>query len=135
MLVRPHNPIYVIITALLPWRWRKTYVQIHKDTVTFSRYYCFDGKSLKRDVTTFSIKRVRHIGFPEDWDIPAQEKAIQGAYGVYVSQEILFETEEAVISFNARPYTKKQIRLFLDRLRSENPSVVCGDRLAKIIAL
>ena len=133
MKIIPHNPVYMIIMLLMPWRWGKTYIRIENDVIIFGRYYCFDGKSLIKNVSMLNINEVIRIGFPADLNIKMQEKMCGGFYGNYRSQEIDFETKTNIIALNARPYTRKQFRLLMHIISELNPNIIYGNRLLKVL--
>lgn len=135
MKIVPHNFIHMIIILFMPWRWGKNYILIEKQKITFSRYYCFDEKTLKRDIAIFSMEEIKQIGFPQDLGINMQEKTVKGMNGTYISQEIDFMTESSVFALNVRPYTKKQIRTFIEILLKDNPNIVCSKRLKKVLGI
>ena len=63
------------------------------------------------------------------------EKTVKGMNGTYISQEIDFMTESSVFALNVRPYTKKQIRTFIEILLKDNPNIVCSKRLKKVLGI
>lgn len=113
MKIRPKNPFFYLATLLAPWQIINTYVEYTDTFIIFSRYYA-KRKTLVMDQTRFHIADVSKIGFPKDLSIPAQEKALYGPHGAYKSQEIDFLLHNGkIISWNARPYTKRQCQKIL----------------------
>lgn len=127
---RPHNIIFMIIGLFVPWQFFATYYECDGSKMIFSRYYAKDEKMRKNKIE-FDIDDVIKIGFPKDLEISIQEEKLKGVYGVYISQEINFILKNGdIISFNARPYSKKQCRELITIF-----SCVKGELLSKALGL
>lgn len=112
------------------WYIFNTYIVYDNEKIIFSRYYAKEEKK-KKDKTELLISDVIKIGFPRDLEIDVKEEILVGAYGIYVSQEICFLLKDGrIISFNTRPYTKKQCREILSLFSCE-----IGDSLGRALRL
>lgn len=132
MKLFPHNPVYVFCMILLPWRFGKTYILVENQTISFSRYFCFDEKTLKRDVISLCINDIQEIGFSKDFGVTL-EKTIVGIYGTYKSQEIILKSNETFLAFNARPYTKSQVRTVIKIILEQNQELSCSNNLKRAL--
>lgn len=132
MKLFPGNPVYIFCMIILPWRWRKTYILIKNKTISFSRYFCFDGKTLKKDILSIQINEIQEIGFSKDFGV-AIEKTIVGAYGTYKPKEIVIKSNETFFAFNARHYTKSQIRLVTKAILEQNNKVICSNNFKRML--
>ncbi len=113
MKIRPANPIFYIAIIFVPWQFWNTYIDIEDESVIFCRYYA-NKKGLSKNKVKFLKHDVVKIGFPSEISISSQEPTLVGSNGIYSSQEIIFLLKNgSIISFNARPYTKKQCRKLL----------------------
>lgn len=134
MRMYPHNPMYYIATVFLPWRFGKTFIEIEKDMLTINRYFAKGGK-LQLTSSTIPTESIKGIGFPHDFHLSGIEEKLKGKNGMYyIPQEILFVTDEKNVSWNVRPYTKKQVRMLIEELHNKLP-VQVGTGLAKSIKL
>lgn len=131
MIIKPKNPMFILATLAVPWQCFNTSIRINKRQIEFNRYFCTKGK-LIRNTTDFMIDSVQKIGFPCDFMIKQQEESLNGLYGTYSPQEIVFIlSDKKVVSLNARPYTKRQIKTML-KVFSTN--IVYGKKFSRLFS-
>lgn len=129
----PKNPLFLFACLFAPWYLLHTYVLFEDDAIVFSRYYAFTGKTTKRDVTDIKIADIQEVGFPSDLKIRRKESLQSYAHGTYIPQEIDFKTRDRIVAFNARPYTKGQIRHLLEFIRLANKDIAVAKKLANAV--
>ena len=130
--VRPLDPVFLFICLFLPWRFINTYFLLDRENILISRYYAEKDGSfhLKKDIV--NLREIIKYGFSEEFG-SIQEPIPAGGYGVYISQEIQFVLDgDAIIPWNVRPYTRKQIKKLADYIYSEH-SICPSDKLKKSI--
>lgn len=126
MKERPKNILFWIAALFVPWQLIYTYVECDNVNMIFSRYYVKNGKA-KKDQTRFSLNDVIKIGFTRELGLPPQEEILSSAYGTYISQEICFILKNGdIVSFNARPYSKKQCRLIVNTCNCVKGKILCN---------
>lgn len=127
--IRPQNPIYLIFSSIVPWRFINTYYILSKDHLVISRYYARkNSNGFDRKVDILDIKKLVKLGLPRDLGTVIQESTLRGAKGTYVSQEIQFLFEDGtIIGWNVRPYTKKQIRQLAELLYLRHGIMTCDE--------
>lgn len=130
MVIHPQNPAFIFVSFFTPCKYFNTYIKIVENTVEFHRYFCRQNK-IEKETVNFEITDVILVGFPSDLKIRGLERKLYGHYGAYVSQEIAFVlNDNRIIALNARPYTKKQIKNFLQRFPRD---IVRGEQLDKVV--
>lgn len=114
--IRPQNPIYLIVSLLVPWRFLNTYYSMEKDKLVLSRYYARrNTKKFDRKVDQLDLKKLTKFGLPKDIGSTRLEPIIHGPKGTYKSQEIQFLFEDkTIVAWNVRPYTKKQLKILAE---------------------
>jgi hypothetical protein len=129
----PKNPAFLFASVFAPWFLVNTYVILDGNKFVISRYYSFDGETLKKDLVEMNIADLEEAGFSMDLEIERIEKTIQGNHGFYIPQEIDFKTKSGILAFNAKPYTKKQIRYLINYVKSMNSSIIIGKSLTNVL--
>ncbi|MEI5995110.1 hypothetical protein [Candidatus Enterococcus mansonii] len=134
--IRPQNPVYLILCVVIPWRFINTYYVLSDDNFTISRYYARkNSTSFDRKVDTLDLKKLVKFGLPKDLGTALQEPTCHGAKGTYISQEIQFLFEDGtIISWNVRPYTKKQLRQLVALIYLRCQVTAC-ERLQKVLRI
>ena len=132
-IMRPKNPIFIIITLLFPWRYINTYIVLEDDKITLNRYYAINERQFRKRNDEISLGDIQEIGFPSELKVETQESFQNGMYGTYSPQEITVKTKSEIIVLNAKPYTRKQIRCLIALIYSENKNVLIGKSLAKAV--
>lgn len=105
-IMRPKNPIFIIITLFCPWRFINTYIILEDEKITVSRYYAINEMQFRRKIDDIILEDVQEVGFPSELMIKRQESDQSGAFGTYSSQEIDFKTKHRIVALNAKPYKK-----------------------------
>lgn len=131
---RPQNPIYLILSLLMPWRFMNTYYILKKDMLIISRYYARkNAKEFEKKIDKLDLDKLVKFGLPKDIVSTKIEPIIRGSKGTYRSQEIQFLFKDGtIIAWNIRPYTKKQLRLLAELLYLKT-NVKASGALQKIV--
>lgn len=129
-----NNPLFIVSCIVVPWRYFNTFFAIENNNLFLSGYVAQKNSAFFKWFTIdFSLEEISKVGFTQDFDIPLHEEELNGIYGNYKSQEILFETNKGELYFiNVRPYTRKQIRLILKHLPV---STQISTKLSKVLRL
>lgn len=133
---RGKNPVYILACMVVPWRFLHTYYAKEEDSLVLSRY-CAETKSnsFKRQTDVITLKKIVQIGFEGDFDLKRAESIKTGKYGSYKSQECLFLLDDgAVVGWNVRPYTKKQVIDLLGEIDTKY-TVQLGEKLRSALSL
>lgn len=129
MIIKPHNPVYLICSLFLPWRWGKTNVMLTPDQITLNRYYCQSDHTMKFQSDSCPVLAIQMIGFPVDCGVDPIEPDRSSRYGCYVSQELVLCTGSGYYAFNMRPYTRSDILSLIQTITTMNPQIILGKRL------
>lgn len=133
MKMRPKNPIFILISILMPWILFNTFIEYSEKNFKFVRYYNHSSNKFEKDEVCFKVNTIVAVGFPMDFDRSTIESFSIGIYGTYSSQEIIFILNDGTaIPLNARPYTKKQISNLLSTLPKK---ITRGKVLSRILHL
>lgn len=131
-IMRPKNPIFIIITLFFPWRLINTYIILEDNKIILNRYYAINERQYKKKIDQITLGDIQEIGFSSELEIERQESFQNGAYGTYSPQEIAFKTKSKIVALNAKPYTRKQIRSLIEFIDSKN-KVSIGRALTKAV--
>lgn len=112
---RALNPIYIFVCLFLPWRFINTFYTLDENKFTISRYYAEKSGDFKKRIDTIDLSQLDRYGFPNDVGTGPIEGRIKGTAeqggGQYIPEEVHFVMKNnKAISWNVRPYTKKQCR-------------------------
>lgn len=135
---KSHNPIYLVLCLFMPWRFFNTFYILEEGRLTLSRYYSQPSGKFKRRVDTVELDQLVEYGFPGDVGTKPMEATVEGASELggsytYVSQEVHFVTRDRkVISWNVRPYSKKQCRRLSEQIYNRC-EIAPGKRFKQII--
>ncbi|GEM_PF-1243087 len=132
-IMRPKNPIFILITLFFPWRFINTYIILEDNKVTFNRYYAINERQFRNKNDEITLGDIQEIGFPSEVKVKRQESVQNGVYGTYSPQEIDFKTKFEIIALNTKPYTRKRIKCLIEFIDSKNKNVLIGKRLTKAI--
>lgn len=132
-IMRPKNPIFIILTLFFPWRLINTCIILEDDKIILNRYYAVNERQFKRKVDEITLEDIQEIGFSSELKLERQESLQYGAYGTYSPQEIAFKTTSKIIALNAKPYTRRQIRYLITFIYSKNKNVLMGKLLTQAV--
>ncbi|MBL1226402.1 hypothetical protein [Enterococcus sp. BWR-S5] len=134
--IRGNNPVFLIISLIVPWRYLNTYYYLENGTLYISRYYASKvSKRFKREVVRINIKDIQKIGFNGDFENEAVEATLQGVYGKYEAQEIVFILkDDMAVGWNCRGYTKQQITQLL-KFQMSGEDIIFGTKLRKALEI
>lgn len=117
MKMRPKNPVFILVSILMPWILFNTFIEYSEKKIKFVRYYNHNSNKFKKNEVSFTVNTIVAVGFPMDFNMSTIESFSKGTHGTYSSQEIIFMLNDGTaVPLNARPYTKKQISNLLSIL-------------------